>query len=913
MSKQIEYFNFLKSKKALATILLFFVFSVFHGQTIKVNGKVIDDVGMPLPGVSVLITGTKSGSVTDFEGNFTIPAKVNDELIFSYIGFSTQKVKVKNNKLNIKLMPDVATLGEVVVVGYATQKKESVVGAIAQLDGEELTKRGNLTSLTDALSGSMPGVTVLSSSGIPGGAIDGNYKDSEILIRGKSTWNNASPLVLVDGVERTMNDIDPNDVKTISVLKDASATSIFGVKGGNGVILITTKRGLKGDAQFKVDANFSFKTVSRIPTVLDAYTSTLAKNRAIINGVAVKPTTWGDYKSDQELQYYKTGERPDAYPNRNWADTMLEDYAITKKYNASVSGGNDFVKYFGSLGFVTDGDILKTQDVGQGYDPDFKYDRFNFRTNLDFTITNTTKLEVNLNGFYATQSRSGAPIFNFWYGVYSKPWTTPILQYEDGIYGNGAGEYERFGNNEFVELNFNGVDVDNRGEINTSYSLTQDLSAITKGLKVTGLLAFDNYSTSVGNGIIDDGILTKHVNPLTGDTQYFFPGSYTTSTHGFEFNDLPLLYEKSKIDNKAAKKVRSNLMYRFNLNYDRSFGANTVSFLGLFSREFNKNYSINGFPSKREDWASRFTYAYDKRYNIEVNGAYNGSEKFGPGYRFDFFPSIGLGWTVSNEKFFVNIKKYVNNLKFRYSDGMIGNDNVGKVIGQWPYFSTFQSGGLNGNNGKDLANTSFGDGALYKGPQMYSEGIIGNPSLQWETARKQNFGIEAGLFNNSLTMTLDLFKEHRDNILIGNNQRNVPVYYGALAPTANLGISENKGYEFVANYKNRINNFNYWGSFNFTFVKDLIIQKEDSKLLPDYQKQSGFQIGQTKTSVSTGIINSWDEIYTGVLGLNNVELLPGDYRLLDYNADGVIDVRDAVPYGYPNRPQKTYGFAFGGD
>ena len=282
MSKQKEYFNFLKSKKAIATLLLLLVFSVFHGQTIKVSGNVSDESGMPLPGVSVLIEGTSKGVATDFDGLYSIDVSANSTLTFSYLGFTTQKIKVQGKTLNVILKADVATLQEVVVVGYGIQKKESVVGAIGQLEGKELAQKGTVTNLTDALSGTIPGVTVLSSSGIPGGAIDGNYNDSQILIRGQSTWNNSSPLILVDGVERSMNDVDPNDVKAISVLKDASATSIFGVKGGNGVILITTKRGVTGDAKFKVDANMSFKSISRIPKVLEAYKSTIAKNHAIV-------------------------------------------------------------------------------------------------------------------------------------------------------------------------------------------------------------------------------------------------------------------------------------------------------------------------------------------------------------------------------------------------------------------------------------------------------------------------------------------------------------------------------------------------------------------------------------------------------------------------------------------------------
>jgi TonB-linked SusC/RagA family outer membrane protein len=924
MSKQKEYFIFLKYKKLITTLMLLFMYSIFYGQTTTASGKIIDETGMPLSGVTLMIQESKNGTISDFDGSYKIKANINDILILSYVGYVTQKIKVNGTTLNVSMKSNVAALTEVIVVGYGVQKKESVVGAIAQLRGSELTKRGSLTNMTDALSGSIAGVTVLSSSGIPGGAIDGNYQDSQILIRGKGTWNNASPLILVDGVERTFNDIEPNDVKSITVLKDASATAIFGVKGGNGVILITTKRGTKSDAQFKIDANVSFKSISKVQRTLEAYTASRAKNYAIINGLSVAPTTWAFFKSDQQLDYYRTGQYPDAYPNRDWTETMLEDYALTSKVTASVSGGNDFVKYFGSLGYVTDGDILKTADIGQGYDPDFKYDRFNFRTNLDFTLTKSTKLEVNLNGYYGKQSRPGVNVFNFWAGVYEKPWTTPVLQYEDGIYGNNLTEYERAGYNEYVTLNTGGIDVQNRGEINSSFKLDQSLDVITKGLKITGELAYDNYYSTQGAGIADDGILQKYVSPdyytstdpnkdIKNFTTYYYPGDFTNASHGFEYTESPLVYEKERTDDKSAKSVRNHILYRINLNYARKFGKHDVSGLALFSRDEVRNYAINGWPSKREDWAGRVTYAFDRRYNIEVNGAYNGSEKFGEGYKFDLFPSIGLGWTISNEPFFASIKKYVNNFKIRYSDGIVGNDN-GNGIGQWPYFTSYNVGGvLNTAPTNTAQNAPFGDGAIYNGPQIYQQGTLGNPDLHWETARKQNLGFEFAFFDDKFSMSLDLFKEDRDDILVTADQRQVPAYFGASAPAANIGSTKSNGYEFVANYRNNINKFNYWASFNFTYVKDEIIKKEDPELLPEYQKSAGFQIDQTRSSLASGIINSWDQMYTGVVGLNNTQLLPGDYRIIDYNADGFIDGKDSVPYGFPSRPQSTYGFALGGD
>ncbi len=903
-------------------MLLFVTVSFVSAQTRQVSGLVSDAAGVPLPGVSILIEGTSKGVVTDFDGNYTIEASTNDVLVLSYLGYKTQKITVGSQSvINVTMAEDLAELDEVVVVGYGIQKKESVVGAIAQLEGEALVQRGTVPNLADALSGSIPGVNVLTGSGIPGGAVGGDYADSEILIRGRSTWNNASPLVLIDGVERTLNDIDPETVKSISVLKDASATAVFGVKGGNGVILITTKRGKSGQAVFKVDANLSVKSLSRVPKVLDGVESTIAKNYAIINSLPVVPTGWNDYASQEEIGYTRDQTFPFAYPNVDWADVMLNDSAISSRVNLSVSGGSDSVKYYGVIGYLTDGDILNTVDVGQGYDPSFTYKRFNYRTNLDFQLTKTTKLGVNLDGYYGRQQRSAAPIFNFWYGVYSKPWTQPVVQYEDGTYANGNGIYERFGSNEFVELNFQGVNVTNRGEVNAKLDLEQQLDFITEGLKVAGEFAYNNSYQNTGAGITDDGILTKWVDPqfyLLNDpnadiedyTEYFFPGDFEGTTDGFDFKDLPLNYNTERITGNDAQAVESRFLLRLRLLYNRSFGKHDVGGMALFSREefldyFDRNNpTLQGFPQKSEDWVGRVTYGFDGRYNLELNGAYNGTERFGPGFKFGFFPSVGVGWTVSNEKFFEGFTNVMNKLKFRYSDGVVGNNN-GNRINQWAYFTNFNNDG---------GGIPFGDpnGAIINGPNIFSEGAIGNPFIQWESARKQNFGIELGFLNNKFSAEIDLFREDRDDIIVTAAQRNVPDFFGAPAPTANIGSTESKGYEIVTKYNDNFGDLNVWAQVNFTYAKDKVLEREDSQLLPEYQKLAGYQIGQVRSSLPTGIIKSFDELYTGVVGLENSSLLPGDYRLLDYNANGVIDPSDAVPYGYANnRPQHTYNFMFG--
>ncbi len=904
-------------RRTVVFLILFLALTSAQAQN-TISGTVYDDAGVPLPGVSVLVQGTENGVVTDFDGNFQISFEGTQTLVISYVGFATQTIELSQSQnVTINLKPDVAALDEVVVVGYGTQKRESVVGAISQLDGDNLVQRGVQTNLTDALSGQLPGVTVLTSTGIPGGPFGGAEQASQILIRGRSTPNDASPLILVDGVERNIQDVDPLDVATISVLKDASATAVYGVRGANGVILITTKRGKTGQAQFRVDANYAVKSISRLPDVLDSYTSLQAKNYGIINELTRSPNGWNFYVSQRELEFYRTGEFPYAYPNIDWQDELTNDTGRSYKVNLGVSGGTDFVKYYGSIGYTNDGDILNTRDVGQGYDPDFKYERYNFRTNLDFNLSSSTKLSVNLNGFYGEQQKSGAPIFGFWYGVYSKPSTTPILRYEDGIYGF-SNDFDRLGENAFAQLNFSGIDIQNRAEVNSDITLIQDLDFITKGLSIQGKIAYDNAYATRGRGVQDDGVLLKLVDPIYYTLEN--PGpieDYTTyrepstNSTGFNFSDAPLNYLDEIVDQNTANQQLSQLLYRFQLNYDRTFAnKHAVTALLNFQRQANRSYrtdDFRGIQRKREEYAARLTYAYDRRYNIELTSGYNGSERFGPGYKFEFFPSVGLGWTVSNESFFEPLKPTFSLLKFRYSGGLIGNDNA-PGLAPFAYLDVYER--LTGNN----SSSPFGNAnnQVVFGPDYYVQSFIGNPDLRWETAFQQNIGIDLGFFDNKLGFNGEFFRENRKDILRTN--RITSDIFGATPPPANVQETKLRGYELVLNWKDNIGDFSYYVSANFARAVDEYVFAENAPLLPDYRKDVGFQIGQNRGQVASGIINSWDEMYTGVIGFNNNQNnLPGEYRIIDFNADGYIDANDNIPNGYPTRPQNTYGLNLGGD
>jgi len=917
----------------LKLLVLFLIMGTYAmAQQLTVTGMVTDDQGLPLPGVSIVIQGTTTGTITDFNGNYSIKVDKGQQVVFSFIGFANQTFTIEGSILNVKMKTDSEIVDEVVVVGYGQQKKESVVGAIGTAKAEKLKEQGNITNLSDALEGAIPGLMVSVGTGRPGGGEGDEYKETEILIRGKSSWNSNAPLILVDGIERDMNDVEINEVESISVLKDASATAVFGVKGANGVILVTTKRGDEGKAKLSFEGSISMESVSKMPEVMDSYTGILARNRAIINEVAANPTAWSSLVPDEELEHYRLGDLPYAYTNTNWSDELMKNYATSYKFNMNASGGSKRVKYFTSLGFTHTGDILSTENVGQGYSPEFSYDRYNFRNNLDFSLTKTTKFSANIGGYYGRQQSSGGSVHDIWYGVYNHaPDGTPI-QYEDGVYGANNETYERWGNNEFVNLNFNGVNVLNRTQINTDFTLEQKLDFITDGLKIDAKLGYDNFMQTSGPDINDTRPITKRVDPifyLDGGYYDFEAGAYKYANgeladmslytqwyipsesvkDNFEYTEPPLEYETEQFRSTDSGKTKRNLFYQARLNYARKFGSHDVSAMALFSREHRT--TGNDLPDKREDWVGRMTYNFDNRYMAEVNGAYNGSQKFGPGYKFDFFPSMALGWTISNEDFFNKNISFIDLLKVRASVGKIGSDAIEGL--QFAYLTQWLTGSVYSGGQADIYLDYDNDANnLYT---AYKEGTMGNPLLQWETAIKRNIGIELAALKNKVKYTIDVFNEDREDILMSpeDMQKVSSPTLGQKPGATNLGKTKSHGVEMELTLRNtHENGVSYWASGNWSMVRNEVVNQEDPQLKPDYQKKEGYSIDQVTSQQAQGIINSWDDMYTGVMWMsNNQNYLPGDYRIIDFNSDGVIDGDDAAPYGFTTYPQNNYGFSFG--
>ncbi len=870
-------------------------------QKLKVSGRVVDGrTNEPLSGAAVQVKGTTRATSTDFDGQYVIEAAVGEALVFKYMGMVTQEVAVgaRSARIDVSLKEDAQVLEELVVVGYGTQKKESVVGAISQVKGTELMRTGGVTSVSNALTGLVPGLTTLNTSGKPGA------DNAEIIIRSKSTWNGAEPLILIDGVERGMNDIDIAEIESISVLKDASATAVFGVRGGNGVILITTKRGKEGKPVLSASANISAKTTSKIPRFLNSYQALKLRNEVIENQLGASPGTWASYITPVELLgYYRDQTYPEIYPDVDWQKEMLHEWSWSQRYSMDVRGGTKFVKYFASLAYTYDGDVLKGRDLDQGYIPKNDFQRYNFRVNLDFQPTKTTVIGIDLDGAQGTERTTNCTPAYLWLGVYGKGPDQYPVRYSDGYFANITEGYNMYNPVEY--FNYGGLVTDIRTDINANFSLNQKLDFITKGLSFKALANFRNHYTARSN-IGAARPYTKYIDWRSGDmVGKLIPPTTATDKTGFEYEpDMNLVDPENVKSVSGNPQVYRNVMYQGAINYNRSFGRHTVTGLANFKR--TESGTGNQFITYREEWAARATYDYAGRYMLEGNGAYNGSQKFGPGRKFGFFPSAALGWVVSQEPLFKKLRMddYFNFLKFRYSWGKVGSDNN---IPAWLYVTRWSSTNNTASVGVPTQTNQQGN---YPG---YTVTTIGNPTAGWETAIKNDVAVETAFLRNRLTVNYDYYWGRRDDIFMSADQRNVPPWFGADPVPANLGKTTEKGWELEARWNHTTAKaLNYYFTAMISQASDRIEYMEDPELTPAYQRKAGFPIGQQHAYIDSGVVKSWDEMYNGARGLKEPNnFIPGMYQLVDYNGDGVIDDDDWVPYGYSDHPQYTFSFTAG--
>ena len=888
-----------------------------QAQKILVKGNLVDGTGEPLIGATVKVKGNAGvGAVTDFDGNFSISVpSENSTLVFTYVGMKTKEVKV-GTKREIKLtLEDDNAIGEVVVVGYGQQKKASVVGAITQTTGKVLERAGGVSDIGSALTGNLPGVITSSSSGMPGD------EDPKIVIRGVSSWNSSDPLILVDGIERPMSSVDIHSVQSISVLKDASATAVYGVKGANGVILITTKRGTEGKAKISASASSAIKLVSKLPETYGSADALYYVNQAIKHELGLSPSSWGDIRSTDFIDKYnapagsidpETGLlMSERYPDVDWQKELFKDYAMSYNANVNIAGGTKAVKYYAAIDYQHEGDLFREWDNNRGYTSGYGFNRINVRSNLDFQLTKTTTLKANLSGShgirkspYGLEKGSWAET-QLWQAAYSAPHDTFLPQYSDGVWGYFPKD-EQGSPNSVTQLALHGEQATTTTRINTDFTLEQDLSFITKGLKASAIVSWDNVFVEASRGIDDlnHAAQYKYIDPVTGVVTYKEkPGG----KNNFDFVEtIAWKTDAGKLNNNLTQR---NLFYQAQLYWGRKFGKHDVTAMGVFNR--SERAMGSEFTNYREDWAFRTTYNYDDRYMFEYNGAYNGSEKFSKDNRFAFFNSGAIGWNVANEKWFKPVaetkvfgRNLIDILKLRYSYGEIGEDNVWE---RWLYQTTWAYGGKT-----HLDSTNPNNESIYT---WYKESKVGNPDIHWEKAIKQNFGIDYAFLGGLVAGSLEFFNEKRSDIMIAGNSRSVPSYFGASAPYLNKGRTKTTGYELEVRLQyDFANGIHAYANMNMTHAKNVVTEHDDPVMLPSYLKNVGFSIGQAKSYLDNGTAQSWDDVIAMTPhNTNDNQKLPGQYIITDFNGDGVIDTNDSAPYGFTGTPQNTYNATIGID
>ena len=881
------------------------------GQNHSIKGQIVDaKSNEPLIGVNITVEGTSNGTISDVDGHFTLTATPDAVLKISYIGYREILLKVADLKKDaiISLEEDSKQLEEVVVVGYGVQKKVTSVGSITQTGGNELMKGGSVNSVSEALQGKLNGVVAINSSGMPG--------DNEVkmYIRGKSTWDNTDPLVLVDGIERNMNDVDMNEIESISVLKDASATAVYGVRGGNGVILITTKRGTDTAPVINFSANYTFKSPTTSMKLADHVTAMQAYNMAMANDASwdklIPQSTIDAWSRAYAEGNY--GAYNDVFPYVNWWDELITG-GFTQNYNINIRGGTDYMKYFASAGYQGDGDIydLKKND---DFDPRHTYKRYNWRSNFDFNFTKSTKLSINIAGSmgYRNKSIDNDSPFN---RILTESTSDHPIMYSDGNWGDDEEK------NPVANMNLGGAKLRKTFQGWYDASLEQKLDFITKGLKVAAKVSYSSSSTTNtdvyrGGGSADQALKSivryhrvyDYANPVVNtDGTITYPMIEDKRLPTSE--SVPLPPGVTMWDGLDAYTRR--FYYEFSVAYNRSFNDHNVSALALVNRKiYDERYTENNtqymrFPNYNEDWVGRVTYNWKERYLTEMNISYTGSEKFARGERFGLFPSFSLGWRLSEEPFIKkSIGKVLTNAKFRYSWGKVGSDAGAK---RWNYIQQFTSDG-NITLGTDASGQIWGP--------LYHEGDVANLNSTWEKSTKQNLGIEIGLWNK-LDITLDLFDEKRKDILM--EPQTTSFITGAKFNALNIGSTKNHGFELELHYNDKIgSDFRYHVGFTLASSENRVVFRDDPVNGPNHLKEAGKPIGHQNRYLAVGNYETIDDVFNNAQtgSINSVapgQVVPGDFIYIDFDSNGILNGQDKVAVDELNYPLHTYGLNLGFD
>lgn len=927
-----------KMKKSLLLLLTLVLSIPALAGPIKVSGRVQDVEGEPLIGVSIQEKGTTNAAVTDINGSYAITVDEKATLVVSYVGFKTEERKVTGTLIDIVLHEDVSKLDEVTIVGYTTAKKVSVLGAQSALKMDQV--KTPVANMTSVLAGRVSGVVSVQRTGVPG------QDDSDIWIRGISTLTNRNegPLVLVDGIERSFNNLDPEDIESITVLKDAASTAVYGVRGGNGVIIITTKPGEVSKPKFSFDIYQGITSLTKVPDLTNGIQYMNAVNEAYVNSgknpyygdgqiIATKmannfPLTASDnayIDANRELFYNADGTRrasinPYLYPNVDWMDQLYHKYGYNTRANVNIRGGAPNASYYISLSYFTEKGLTKT-DKSQDYSSEITYDRYNFLTNVNLKASKTTNLDVGVSGWLSSGNYPRESLND----IFSRAMTgSPVMypvEYPNGESPGGSKDnYEL--DSPWEVMTRRGYRTQHETQVNTNLKLTQDLGfwEWSKGLTARALVAFDVKATQNIEYYVKDSTYSPSGNQGKGglweEDTYLYEqavdaeGNPLVDAEGNPIPDTdPSKIKLTKlVQGSPAMSVNSNkwvyrtFYFEAALDYKRTFAKkHSVSGLVLFNLrnrlDANDGDLFKTLPYKQQSLSGRVTYDYDSRYFVETNLGYTGSENFRPGHRFGFFPAVAVGWVPSNEKWWKPISNVVSFLKFRYSNGTVGNDSSGE---RFSYFSKIGGGGG--------YSTYWGNSGLGYDNYGYEP--------QWSKVHKQDLGIEINFLHDDLTFVFDLFKERRTKIFVDRND--VPDIAGfARSISANVGIVENKGYEASFEYSHQFNK-DLTASIrgNITSNKDKVINNAQADPAYPWLDRRGHNVLAEWGYVAEGLytseeqirergISQFGETYAGEL------VAPGDIMYKDMNGDGHIDAYDQVDISRGDVPRYYYGF--GGD
>lgn len=953
----------MNKRQLLCRLLLFLVAFVVQqesfAQTKKISGTVKDEQGAPIAGVSVTATktagNTSLGIATDGQGNFslTIDAEYKT-LTITGLGYSPQEIAIGGKSIfNITLQKsDAVNLSDVIVVAYGQQKKASVTAAISTISAKEIVQ-SPVSNISNALAGRLPGLISVQSSGKPGADA------STLYIRGVGTYEGGTaPLIMVDGIVRdTYNDIDPNEIDNISILKDASATAVFGVRGANGVILINTKRGKEGTPKVSATVQSAVNQFTRLPKYVNApqyatlrneqkwetYWQEHANDADVLN----QPGGWGNFVekrktgyapqySDEEIKYYQNAHTPkladgsvnpyyDPYfhPDQDWQSQIYKKNAPQTQANVNITGGTKGMKYFLSAGYLTQAGLFRTDYMPFSKEMDYRKERYNLRGNFDFEVNDNFKIAVNVGTQFVQISGMNNDGYNYEKNLM---WTNPMGSpgYIDGkfafIWEKTAEQF-----NPLYSLAMrNDYNLNNNSILNSAIRLTHKLDFITKGLSANLQTSYDSYFSSTSGGKSFPVYWTVRENPN---------GNKLDPIWVQMNNEAP----SQRWANWYSGKWRT-WYAELALNYNRTFGDHAFTGLAManLSKKFDPNLQYH-LPHAYQSLVSRVTYAYKGKYLAELNMGYNGSENFPEGKRFGFFPAYSLGWIASKEDFWP-VNDFVTFFKVRGSLGTVGNDVVGGdryiyLPDVWAYSSSVLQGYYFGQYGSNRNNV-----------QAASESVLGNPNVTWETSQKTNIGFEANFFKDKISVTFDHYTENRKDIL--SKKGTIPGIVAASLPAYNLGEVKNWGNELEVTYRDKAGkDVSFWIKGNIANNQNKIVFR-DEPIVPglEYQAVTGRPIGQGSYLQANGLYTSWAElykvdpannpilsepvlakdasgktyndavgqpVYEKDLSFGDRPLQPGDIKMIDINYDGVIDAKDYKQSGYTSIPRVTYGISFG--